>query len=95
MNSFRKACRFAASLVTSVVLSIGVVVPAHAANSYVVYTDIYYLAGEEGWGMQLVGARDFFFATLFIYGQDGKPTWVTGELQGKYIAPDYVYTGPV
>lgn len=55
-------------------------------------TDIWYDPNESGWGMQLVNTGSFVFATLFIYGADGKPTWVTGELQKGETK---VWTGPL
>jgi hypothetical protein len=48
--------------------------------------------------MQMVNTGTFIFATVFIYGSDGKPTWITGELTFganlTYTGPSYVNTGP-
>lgn len=97
MNTIREWCRSAFALVVGVIFAVGAA-PAVAASSVGVYTDIYYVAGEDGWGMQLVNSGSFMFATLFIYGQDGKPTWITAELQQqnsiKFVGPVYVNTGP-
>jgi hypothetical protein len=61
-------------------------------------TDIWYNPTQSGWGMQLNQTGTFVFATIFVYGADGKPTWVTGELEGSggstFTGPLYVNTGP-
>jgi hypothetical protein len=44
------------------------------------YTDLWYKPTEPGWGVNLVQADDFIFATFFIYGTDGKPTWYSAHL---------------
>lgn len=69
-----------------------IVGPAAATPVNVDATDIWYDPNESGWGMQLVNTDKFVFATLFIYGADGKPTWVTGELQKGETK---VWTGPL
>lgn len=43
--------------------------------------------------MQLVDTGTFVFATAFVYGTDGKPTWITGELRKTDAVPD-AFTGP-
>jgi len=44
------------------------------------YTDIWYNPAEPGWGVNLVESDNFLFATFFIYGQNGSPTWYTAQL---------------
>ncbi len=39
------------------------------------YSDLWWNPAESGWGMNLVHQGDTAFATLFVYGPDGKPTW--------------------
>ena len=43
-------------------------------------TDIWYNPTEPGWGVNLVQSDNFIFATFFIYGQNGSPTWYTAQL---------------
>jgi hypothetical protein len=43
-------------------------------------SDLWGNPGESGWGMQLVQQADVIFATLFVYGQDGKPKWYIATL---------------
>jgi hypothetical protein len=61
-------------------------------------SDIWWSPSEPGWGMQLVNTGTFIFATVFIYGTDGKPTWITGELSlgtnFTFTGPTYANTGP-
>ena len=45
------------------------------------FTDIWYKSTEPGWGVNLVQTDDFIFATFFVYGSDGTPTWVVANLQ--------------
>jgi hypothetical protein len=44
------------------------------------YTDIWYIPAEAGWGVNVVQSDAFMFITFFIYGADGKPTWFTGQV---------------
>jgi hypothetical protein len=43
-------------------------------------SDLWWVPTEAGWGMQLVQQDNIIFATLFIYGPDGQPTWYTATL---------------
>lgn len=61
-------------------------------------SDLWWNPSESGWGMQLVQNNGFVFATLFVYGADGKPTWFTAPLNytGSFVwsGPLYANTGP-
>lgn len=39
------------------------------------YSDLWWNPQESGWGIQIVQQGETAFATLFVYGPDGKPTW--------------------
>ncbi len=58
-------------------LSLAAVPPAAAATDY---TDIWWNAAESGWGVNFVQSDQFMFATFFVFGQGGTPTWYTGQL---------------
>jgi hypothetical protein len=46
------------------------------------YSDLWWNPQESGWGLQIVQQGYTAFATLFVYGPDGKPTWyVASNLQ--------------
>ena len=55
------------------------------------FTDIWFLAAESGWGVNVVQSDNFLFVTFFIYGADGTPTWYTAQLtldaSGNYNGP--------
>ena len=71
---------------------------ATSANTDV--TDIWWNPNESGWGMQMVNTGTFVFATVYVYGADGKPTWLIGQLDktgaalATFTGPLYVTTGP-
>src|SRR3954447_4143778 len=58
------------------VMLLGIAPRAEAVN----YTDIWYNPSENGWGVNLVQSDAFMFATFFIYGPTGDPTWYTANL---------------
>lgn len=66
--------------------------PARAADPD--YSDIWWATAgsESGWGVNFVQSPGFIFATFFVYGQDGKPTWVVASL---YQAGAGSYSGIV
>jgi len=61
-------------------------------------SDIWWNPAESGWGMQLVQNNATVFATLFVYGSDGKPTWyaATMNLTGGFTWSGALFatTGP-
>jgi hypothetical protein len=61
------------------------------------YTDVYYNSSEPGWGAFVVQSDTTQFIALFIYKQDGSPTWYTGQLTddgtGNYAGTLYATTG--
>ena len=44
-------------------------------------SDLWWIPSESGWGMQLVQRGAVIFATLFVYGPTGNPTWYTATLE--------------
>ena len=63
--------------------------PASAATDY---TDLWWNAGESGWGANFVQADDFIFVTFFIYGPTLQPTWYSGQMTR---GTGDVWTGPL
>jgi hypothetical protein len=94
----RRSAAVLASLAAIVVLGLGSAGGAAATSATADVTDIWWNPGESGWGMQLVSTGTFVFATVYVYGADGKPTWVTGELtagaDATFSGPLYVTSGP-
>jgi len=64
------------------------------------FSDLWYDPSESGWGINLMQhPSGIIFATWFVYGQDGKPTWYfipegTWTQPNEYRGPIYKTTGP-
>jgi hypothetical protein len=56
------------------------------------YTDLWWNAGESGWGINFTHQGDVIFATWFTYDAAGKPWWLIAEL---HKGAGSAYTGPV
>jgi hypothetical protein len=73
--------------------------PAFATSYGTDQSDLYYVAAESGWGMQLVHRGSVIFATLFVYAPDGSPTWYSATLNPAAVTLNwsgdlYATTGP-
>jgi hypothetical protein len=55
--------------------------PAKATSCTTDVSDIWYIPSESGWGVQLVQEGCTVFATVFIYGTTGQPTWAVATMQ--------------
>src|SRR5271169_5883577 len=66
--------------------------PAYATSFTIDQSDLWYIPAEQGWGMQLVQRGSFIFATLFVYGPSGEPTWYTAQMN---YASGLTWTGPL
>jgi hypothetical protein len=62
------------------------------------YTDIWYIAKEAGWGVNLVQADDVLFVTFFIYGPNNQPTWfvaiMSRDSNGNFAGNLFSTVGP-
>lgn len=49
-------------------------------------SDLWWNASESGWGIQFVQRGSAIFATMFVYGSSGNPTWYTATMEwlGNY-----------
>lgn len=43
------------------------------------YSDLWWNPQESGWGVNVVQQLETAFVTLFVYGPDGKPTWLVAS----------------
>jgi len=72
----------------------GAIAPAQAID----YTDIWWVPTESGWGVNFVQSDNLIFATMFVYGPDGAPTWVIAQMTrtptGVFFGPVFATTGP-
>lgn len=42
-------------------------------------SDLWWDPNESGWGLNVIHQGDTLFATLFVYGADGQPTWYSAS----------------
>ncbi len=61
-------------------------------------SDLWWVPSESGWGIQLVEEENTIFATMFVYGPDGKPTWYSATMTHvaslTWAGDLYTTTGP-
>jgi hypothetical protein len=92
--------RFIGSLVFFVSASAWAIAP----GIYDDPTDLWSNPDESGWGLNIVRQNTTLFLTMFVYGEDGKPTWFSGSateykelgigLYETWEGPLYRTTGP-
>jgi hypothetical protein len=72
--------------------------PVGATSFSTDQSDLWYIVAESGWGMQLVQRGNTIFATLFVYGQTGAPTWYVATMSSTdgstWTGDLYATTGP-
>jgi hypothetical protein len=85
----------AVALLTAVSL---LATPVTATSFSTDQSDLWYIVAESGWGMQLVQRGNTIFATLFVYGQNGAPTWYVATMSSTdgstWTGDLYATTGP-
>jgi len=61
-------------------------------------SDIWWNPTESGWGINLIQNEDVIFATMFVYGPSGAPTWYGATLNrdntGRFAGTLSAATGP-
>jgi hypothetical protein len=89
LNRFLRRCRVT---IAAIALACSAT-PAVAID----WTDLFWNSQESGWGVNFVQSGNFIFATFFLYGEDLKPTWYTGQMtvdsKGTWIGPLYATGG--
>jgi hypothetical protein len=78
MKAFCRTALFVGVLVTSLL--------AGAASYSVDRSDLWWVATESGWGIQLVQRRDVIFATLFVYDNGTSPVWYSATLTPSSVS---------
>ena len=98
MKLIKGWCRPVLRIVAAVAMSFAIAGSAAATKLNTDLSDIWWNPAQSGWGMQLVNTGTFVYATIFTYGADGKPIWITGELtagaSSTFTGPTYINTGP-
>jgi hypothetical protein len=82
-----RSCRAVYLALAFVLSTLALVGSVGATSSNTDVTDLWWDPAESGWGMQLVNTGTLVFATIYVYGQDGKPTWLTGSLYRTGASP--------
>ena len=78
MTSFFRRC--AAGLI----VALGFSLPASATTAGPDFTDLWYNPAEDGWGINLIQQNNIIFATMFVYGTDGRAHWfVASDMRGS------------
>jgi len=84
----------------ALVFALSCIAPHAIATSYSTdQSDLWYIATESGWGMQLVQRGSVIFATLFVYGPSTAPTWYVATMNPtaapfEWSGDLYATTGP-
>jgi hypothetical protein len=69
------------------------VAPVAKTNVTTDVTDLWWPDAEPGWGIQLVQNRAVVFATLYVYGPTGSPTFYVATLENPPSGSTGVWTG--
>ena len=94
MRAMKGLRRLVPGLSVFIFAAFGVIGGAGATSANTDASDIWWNPNESGWGIELTNTGTFIFAAMFIYGLDGKPTWVVANLD-KTSAAAPTFTGPV
>ena len=98
MRAFKRQCLSIARLLALVLAGFAAIGSAGATSANTDLTDIWWSPAESGWGMQMINTGTYVYATIYVYGKDGTPTWYTGELRkdgvDRFSGPLYTNTGP-
>jgi hypothetical protein len=88
-------CRVVSAVLAAVVIHAS---PVHSTSFSVDQSDLWWVSQESGWGMQLVQRGSVIFATIFVYGSSGTPTWYTAAMSSTdgatWTGDLYATTGP-
>jgi hypothetical protein len=85
-------------MIARILLSLLLLLTTLPAGAKVDWTDLWWTPAEPGWGVNLVQSDTFVFATFFVYGPSGQPTWYTAQMtwdqpQLAFVGPLYTTTG--
>jgi hypothetical protein len=75
-----------------VVLAAILIVGKANASATTDATDLWWDPNESGWGLQMINTGTYIYATIYVYGTDGKPVWFGGGLN-LTAAPVVTYDG--
>jgi hypothetical protein len=88
--TLRSPLRLAAALLATLAFA----APAAATTYSTDYTDLWFNAAEQGWGVNIIQQGNVFFATLFVYDVNGKPAWfVASDVEPSPAGSQTSFTG--
>ena len=70
--------------------------PAIAASYSTDQSDLWWAdppGSENGWGIELVQRKDTIFATMFVYGDTGAPTWYVATMGPLVVVGALAWSG--
>ncbi len=59
------------------------------------YSDLWWNPAESGWGINLIQQYDTIFATMFVYGPDGRTSWYVASGLTTSAANTSRFSGPL
>src|SRR5688572_8630336 len=71
---------------------------ARATTPTTDFSDLWYNANEEGWGVTITQQNDILFVTLFVYGPNNQPKWYVGPATfflGSSVTGAVTFSGPL
>lgn len=84
-------------LIAAICLSLGLSTSATAQNLGTIFSDLWWIPSESGWGVTVDHQQRVMFLTWFIFRADGSPYWVVAALNkvgaNGPLAPPLVFTG--
>ena len=63
----------------------GLISPAWSASYSADQSDLWWIPGESGWGIQFVQRNSTIFATMFVYDPSGAPTWYVATMSANGV----------
>jgi hypothetical protein len=83
----------------ALLLALCICLNARATTASTDFTDLWVTANESGWGANVMQQNDILFISIFVYSQDGSPTWYVGsdvvrQSSSQFTGTLYQTTGP-
>ena len=75
----KRLVRFVAKLILLLAAALAAG-PAWATGFSIDHSDIWWVPGESGWGLQVVQQANVIFATMYVYDPQNDPVWYSATL---------------
>jgi hypothetical protein len=87
-GGFHMTNRFVGALRAGLVVALLVASSPRASTLMTNYSDLWWKPAESGWGVTITQQADLMYATFYVYGPGGQPTWYAALLLHQGTAPD-------